>query len=103
MFNATPVIAFVKEAFQDGNRASFSRMFSVPFLVGSFALSMADGIVSLYHHNSALDAAGSLALMGITLFTGSKALSIRGTKFSGQMGGGEAPEAIPEKKKDAEG
>lgn len=70
--------SFLRATLLDRDKASYSRVFALPFLAGSFALSMADGIVSLCQSKSALDAAASLALIGLSLFTGSKALSLRG-------------------------
>lgn len=71
---------FIRQTMLDKGTPSYSRLWALPFFVASFLISVADGIVSLYKGMSALDAAATLALTGMTLFTGSKYLSSKGDK-----------------------
>ena len=85
------VKAFLKGTLHDKGTPSYSRIFALPFLGGSFVLGVIDGVVSLVNKNSALDAVASLAIIGIALFTGSKALSIKGMTFNA---GPDAPAPV---------
>jgi hypothetical protein len=73
-----PMIAFLREVLQDGNKGSFGRVIALPYFGSSLALILADGIYSLSRGESALDAGVMLASIGFALFTGSKLLSIKG-------------------------
>lgn len=74
------MFAFIKKTLFDGSKESFGRTMALPYLVSSLGLGIADGIRSLMHGQSALDAVGTLATIGIAVYTGSKALSIPTTK-----------------------
>lgn len=82
--------AFFGNVLREGTQESFGRVVGAVFLLGSFGLSMADGIMSLVHQQSALDAAASLAVTGWSLFTMSKVLYIKGQKITAS-GGAAAP------------
>lgn len=81
---------FLANMLREGTQESFGRVVGAIFLLGSFGLSMADGIMSLRHGASALDAAASLAVTGWSLFTMSKVLYIKGQKVT-FSGGATAP------------
>lgn len=86
--------AFLGNVLREGTQESFGRVVGAVFLTGSFCLSMADGIMSLVHGASALDAAASLAVTGWSLFTMSKVLHIKGKKLTAS-GGAAAPAETP--------
>lgn len=77
---------FIKRTFMDGNKPSFGRQASVPFLFAACVLGFADGIHSLLRGNSALDAVATLATIAAGLYGGSKALSIQHAKVMTQVG-----------------
>lgn len=74
------MFGFIKQMYLDGIKPSFGRFSATPFLVGALGLGIADGVHSLLAGKSALDAAVTLAGIGISMYTGSKALSIPTTK-----------------------
>lgn len=58
--------------------ATFGRIASLPFLCGAFGLLLASGIVGILHHQSVMEEAASLAVIGFSLYSGSKYLSLKG-------------------------
>lgn len=86
----------LSHALKDGNKASFGRLAAMPFLLSALCLQTAEGIMMLRRGESVIDAVVTLAMIGMALFTGSKVLSMRGTKTSMLLGDSTAlPEAGP--------
>ncbi len=78
------IMNHVREMLTDKNKASFGRIIAVPFLVGSWGLSMASGIMAIIHHSAVVDDAAALAITGFALYYGSKHLSLKGDKINGE-------------------
>lgn len=62
------------------NKASFGRIAAMPFLLSALCLQTAEGIMMLRRGDSVIDSVVTLAMIGMALFTGSKILSMKGSK-----------------------
>lgn len=76
------LIAFL----QNGDHELVGRVVSLPFLLSSWGALTASAIVHLMHGGSVIDDVATLALIGFSLFTGSKYLAIRGAKVTANGG-----------------
>ena len=83
------LIAFFRGALLDGSKSSFGRIVALPFLASSFSLLTVGGIVDLCSGEIPIESAATLATIGLSLFVGSKFMSIKGKGFSTSVGQAE--------------
>lgn len=81
------MLSYLANVFREGTKESFGRVVSLPFLFSSWALLTGGGVLEIIEHKAApLDTGATLALIGVGLYTGSKALSLKGRQASGSVG-----------------
>ena len=73
--------AFLRKVLFDGDKESYGRTMATPFLIASLLSLCAGVILNLLHGEGILEEAGSLAMIGFSLYTGSKYLSVKGQKI----------------------
>lgn len=84
------LFSFLGNILREGTRESFGRVVSLPFLLSAWALLSVGGAIEIWvGHSAPLDTAGTLALIGFALYTGSKFLSLRGPSGQIQSGPGD--------------
>jgi hypothetical protein len=84
----TRLFAFLRETMLDGDKAGFGRVWAIPFLFSSWALQTAQAIVSIVNGQSVIEECVTMAAIAITLYTGSKMLTIKGKTV--ELGSGPA-------------
>lgn len=72
------LFAFLANTFREGTPESFGRVYALPFLLSACTLSTVSGAMAIHQGVPVTDDVASLALIGLTLFTGSKYLSMKG-------------------------
>ncbi len=85
------LFAFVRETMLDGDKAGFGRVWAIPFLFSSWALQTTQAVVSIVNGQSVIEECITMAVIAISLYTGSKMLTIKGKSV--ELGSG--PETAP--------
>lgn len=71
------MFAFLRKILLDEDKESYGRTMATPFLLASLLSLCAAVVLHLVHGEEVVEEAASLAMIGFSLFTGSKYLSVK--------------------------